>query len=186
MKTNKDRFKGSFRIESDRLQEWDYAESAWYHITICTKNKEPFFGEIVHDEMRLSRLGVIVEEEWKHTERLRLNVSLDEFIVMPNHFHAIVCIINDSLPITNPVETPRWGVSATASRHWKPGTLGSIINQYKGKCTKRIRSKGHPDFAWQRRYHDHVIRDEGDLHRIRRYIRLNPLQWSLDPFHLPD
>jgi REP element-mobilizing transposase RayT len=179
------RFRDEYRVESDRLQDWDYSDSAWYHVTICTKNKEPFFGEIVEEEMRLSPLGMIVEEEWKRTEHLRPNVSLDEFTIMPNHFHAILQIASDHHMKTESVETPRWGVSATELRQWKPGTLGAIINQFKGICTKRIRSIDHPEFAWQRGYYDHIIRDDGDLRRIRRHIRLNPVKWSLDPYHLP-
>jgi REP element-mobilizing transposase RayT len=182
----KQRYKDRYRVESDRLQEWDYSDPAWYFITICTGEKETFFGEIIHEKILLSPLGVIVQEEWKRTERIRPNVTLDEFVIMPNHFHAIVCIRKGHLQKTEPVETPRWGVSSTEPRRWKPGTLGAIINQFKGKCTKCIRRIGYPDFAWQRGYYDHIIRDEGDLRRTRHYIHLNPMKWSLDPYHLPD
>jgi len=185
MKKNEDRFKGLYRVESDRLQDWDYSDPACYHITICTRKKVAFFGEIIREKMLLSHIGVIVQEEWKRTERIRPNVTLDQFVIMPNHIHAIVCLRKGHLQKTEPVETPRWGVSSMDSRRWKPGTLGAIINQFKGKCTKCIRRIGYPNFAWQRGYYDHIIRDEGDLRRIRRYIRLNPLKWSLDPYHLP-
>ena len=104
MKT-KLRFKGRYRVGTDQLQAWGYAGSAWYFITACTKNKEPFFGTIIEDEIQLSTLGMIVGEEWKRTERIRPNVTLDEFVIMPNHFHAILGIRVDPTTKTTSVET---------------------------------------------------------------------------------
>jgi len=178
------KFKGKFRVESTRLPGWDYAAAGFYFVTICTKDREPFFGEVVEGEMRLSEIGEILAEEWQKTEQIREMVSLDEWVIMPNHLHGII-VIHD--PVETPrhvetprgLETPRRGVSTTG-KHWKPNTLGAIINQIKSKCTKRIRAAGHPDFAWQARFYDHIIRDEGSLHRIRQYIQDNPLKWVLD------
>jgi putative transposase len=82
-------------------------------------------------------------------------------------------------------KTPRRGVSTNALAAWKPGSLGAIINQFKSKCTKRIRASTLPSFAWQRGYYDHIIRGDRDLARIRRYIRLNPAKWDLDRYYRP-
>jgi len=166
------------RRDSLRLPSWDYTFPAWYFITICTKNRPPFFGDILDDEIRLSWVGRIVEEEWNRIPSLRPHVILDEWVVMPNHLHGIVIL---------------QGVSARASRRdaptkagLKPGSLGAIVNHFKSNCTKRIRAAGSSTFAWQRGYYDHIIRDEIDRSRIRRYIRQNPLKWSLDPYHCRD
>jgi REP element-mobilizing transposase RayT len=183
---SKPRYVGRYRIESDRLQHWDYASSAWYFITICTKKKEAFFGEIIKDEMQLSPLGTIVEEEWKRTRDIRSNVTLDEYVIMPNHLHAILQIVVIHPLETEPVETHSCASLQSNTLRRPPRSLGAIIAGFKSAVTKRIRATGRHDFAWQRGYYDHIIRNGGDLHRIRRYIHLNPLKWSLDPYHLTD
>ena len=104
-------FKNKYRIPSARLQTWNYADNRMYFITICTKNRECFFGEIVETrcfaspdiaspaevpeyEMQLNDLGKIVESEWLKTIDLRpdMNLELAEYVVMPNHFHGIIYI----------------------------------------------------------------------------------------------
>ena len=102
--------------------------------------------------------------------------SLDNWVVMPNHIHAIIVIHDEN------VETPHWGVSTTTKENWKPGTLGAIINQYKSVCTKRIRAMGCDDFAWQARFYDHIIRNERELDNIRSYILGNPIKWAEDEY----
>ncbi len=86
------------RVSSMRLKNWDYSSPGFYFITICTKNREHFFGKIVgtkgaaHQTMQLSEIGRIVAEEWENTKYIRKNVIIDEWIVMPDHFHGIVMI----------------------------------------------------------------------------------------------
>jgi putative transposase len=169
-----DKFQGRFRITSTRLRDWDYSSAGWYFVTICTKNQKPYFGEVIDSAIHYSPLGVIVAEEWTRTRMFRPNVSLDEWVIMPNHLHGII-IIKD-------VETPRRGV-CTGTSSWKSNSLGSIINQFKGVCTRRIRESGITDFAWQSRYFDHVIRHEESLRKIRKYIRENPMKWALDRYY---
>jgi len=152
--------------------------------------------------VKLSRAGEIAVREWTKTEVIRPNVELDEWIFMPNHMHAILAITEkiDSRPPAEtprhpeptsfqPVETPRRGVSARgwntrrASDKWAPNILGSIVGQFKGKCTKRIRGEGYADFAWQARYYDRIIRSNETLDAIRAYIILNPRNWENDIYH---
>lgn len=89
-----DRFQNKYRIPSARLQTWNYGNAGMYFITICTKNREFYFGEIVNDEMKLSELGKIAETEWIKTIELRpdMNLEMGEFVVMPNHMHGIILI----------------------------------------------------------------------------------------------
>jgi len=76
---------------SIRLRGYDYREAGAYFVTVCTANRECFFAEIVDEAMELNRLGEIVEDEWHRTAILRPQVSLDAFVVMPNHVHGIIC-----------------------------------------------------------------------------------------------
>src|SRR5574340_1231665 len=80
---------------SIRLRDWDYSQTGAYFVTICTKDKKCFFGDITDGEMRLNEYGRIVEREWAQTHDLRQNVHIDEFVVMPNHFHGIL-VMEDS------------------------------------------------------------------------------------------
>jgi putative transposase len=114
-----DLFKNKYRISSARLQSWNYADNGMYFITICTANRECFFGNVVETQciaslpdasgqissqytqpeykMELNNLGRIAEIEWLKTKELRpdMNLELLEFVVMPNHFHGII-YINDN------------------------------------------------------------------------------------------
>jgi putative transposase len=89
-----DRYKGIYRGQTFRLQNWDYGSEGLYFITICTQDREHFFGEINNGKMILSEIGKIVQSEWLKTPSMRpdMNLELVEFVVMPNHFHAIIYI----------------------------------------------------------------------------------------------
>ena len=186
-----DLFKNTYRIPSNRLKGWDYASPGYYFVTICTRDREALFGEVVDDQMRLTPVGEIAAEEWQKTGQIRPNVDLDEWVVMPNHIHGII-IINGpdhvetlrAVETFRMVETFRRNVSTTEPTTTPPrlraNSLGAIINQFKSICTKRIRKMGHADFAWQSRYYDHIIRDEPSLGRIRAYIKGNPVKWATD------
>ena len=137
-------------------------------------------------EMHLSPNGVIVQEEWKKTPCIRPDVSLDAFVVMPNHIHGIIVIEKSFGETTGSVVSPlsetthRVVSTGNKTKTLQPNSLGSIIGQSKSVCTKRIHASGYRDFDWQPRYYDHVIRNEKDLDRIREYITMNPSQWASD------
>ncbi len=189
---NTTKFKSKYLIPSTRLRNWDYAGEGMYFVTICTKNRQGYFGNIEKDKMQLSPMGEIVQKCWMEIPVHFPFVTLDEFIVMPNHIHGIIIINKNAI-----VETPHWGVSTSVSTtqpnshhienkiggfnpNWKPNSLGSIINQFKSICTKQIRKLYKPNFAWQPRFYDHVIRKENSCAHIRQYILENPLKWDMD------
>lgn len=187
-----DKYQGKYRIASARLQNWDYGWNAMYFVTICTQNRECYFGDVVDGEMQLSPIGQIAQKYCLEIPQHFSFVELDEFVVMPNHVHAII-IINkmDDGRDGDLVETPNLGVSTksttttttnAASKKWKPGTLGVIINQYKRIVCINAR-KIHADFGWQSRYHDHIIRNDDSFQRIRNYICKNPKKWADDKFY---
>lgn len=156
-------------------------------------DREFYFGEINNGEMELSEIGGIVADEWCKTEKIRPNIELDEWIIMPNHLHGIVVITgtiteNETMITGNDttmVETPRRGVSTVPTQPpipaptpphptLKPNSLGSIIGQFKSVTTNKF------TFAWQPRFHDRIIRDQKSLNQIRKYIIENPLKWERD------
>ena len=191
-------YKNKYRIPSARLQHWDYGWNAAYFVTICTHNRQCFFGEISNGKMELSEMGKTATIYWMEIPDHFPFVNLGAFVVMPNHIHGIVVIDKPqtvNAPIPDPVETPNLGVSTNDVTNdvangvtnmndknndpWKPGTLGVIINQYKRKCTIESR-KIDPEFAWQSRFHDHIIRDEKSYQNISQYIINNPANWDND------
>ena len=153
----------------------------------CRVDLSTMFGQAVQDDVDLTRIGEIVAEEWLETENVRLNVELDEWVIMPNHVHLILVITFQIPSIKTPSqETPQRGVSTgAASEKWAANTVGSIIGQFKGKCTKRIWAEGFTEFAWQPRFYDRIIRDEEALNKARVYIASNPTNWDEDQDNLP-
>jgi REP element-mobilizing transposase RayT len=191
-------YQNKYRIDSLRLAQHDYSAPGEYFITICTKDKICHLGKVVNGEMHLSPVGLIVQEEWEKSGRVRVNLQLDAFVVMPNHIHGMIVIckslvettggVVSTMPINRGVisslaETTHRVVSTgnkPTSTTLQPNSLGSIVGQVKSVCTKRIHAAGYRDFGWQSGYYDHVIRDEKDLNRIREYIAMNPSRWDLD------
>ena len=176
-------FKNKYRIESIRLKEWDYRNSGYYFVTICTKNREPYFGHIVKGNMILSPVGEIAAQCWREIPKHHAGVQLDEFVIMPNHAHGIVVICS---PVGTLHATSPQGKSTMSEISPKAGSLGVIIRSYKSAVTRLAGLAGFKEFAWQSRYHDHIIRDERSLHRIRHYLVNNPAKWESDRENLSD
>jgi len=159
------------------LAGYDYGQAGAYFITVCVQGRKCLFGEIVDGEMRLNDQGKIIQEEWLRTGIVRPNVELDVFIIMPNHLHGIINLLNVGA-------TRR--VAPTAMRRPRgpmAGSLGAILGQFKSITTKRIKKHGYnySSQIWQRNYYEHVIRNEDELEKIREYIVYNPSKWATDP-----
>lgn len=184
-------YHNKYRVESARLRGWDYSQTGSYFVTICVKDKNRIFGNIINDEIVLSPIGNIARHEWLKTAELRKNVKLDEFIIMPNHFHGIIFIYPIVVVETqraDTVETQR--AASLQPLHFnkpspKPNSLSAIIRSYKSAVAKSIHEK-YPDipFQWQSRFHDHIVRDDSELTRIRSYIAYNPSNWEQDEINL--
>jgi REP element-mobilizing transposase RayT len=203
-----DKFQNKYRIASARLPGWDYGWNASYFITICTKDRECFFGEIVNGEMNLSKTGVIADLMWYEIKNHAKGVELDEFIVMPNHVHGIITLNGeDERPPTilnangdsnvetrhalspkkqndNSIVETRHALSLPAQQRFQnqgKNTISSIVGGYKAAVTKHA-NRLKFDFAWQPRFHDHIIRDEQSFQTISNYIINNAQNWSEDKF----
>ena len=135
----------------------------------------------IHPEMILNEYGAIVQNEWIKTAEIRDEIELDEFVVMPNHFHGIVLIIGrrGDRPVAPTINRP---VDPTTTPGPQPKSIGSLIAGFKSAATKRVNEMRNTPGAklWQRNYYEHIIRNENELHRIREYIRNNPMKWTVD------
>lgn len=194
-----DKFQNKYRIPTNRLSGFDYGSNAFYFVTICTKNKEHYFGEIItnkvephhnvapfdnkhtHNSMiiethnsaslRMTEIGKIVQQYWLEIPNHYPFVTLDKFVIMPNHMHGILYL------------------NSTDKTDWKPNSfgpqsnnLGAIIRAYKSSV-KRYANQNNIEFEWQSRYHDRIIRDENEYFAIKNYIVNNPDNWRLDELY---
>lgn len=161
-----------YRVESIRKPHWDYRTPGLYFVTICTYEMKMFFGRVVNAEMKLSVIGRYAEEKWKEIPSHFSNVSLDEFIVMPNHLHGII-------KLSGPWE-PQLGRNDVKKRLAevgpKTGSLSHIIRCYKGGVTYWCNEQGF-SFAWQPGFHDRILLGPKSLEAVRQYIRDNPRNW---------
>jgi REP element-mobilizing transposase RayT len=157
-------------------------------VTLLTHQRTCVFGNIIDGEMHLNAVGKIVREEWIRSSQVRSEVKLDEFIIMPNHFHGILFILDENIPAQKSQEfqpqvratgrSPQ--LDSERPRGPVPKSLGALIAGFKSSVTKRVNrmnnTPGSP--LWQRNYFDRVIRDEDELNHIHRYIQGNPLRWE--------
>ncbi|MFW6264119.1 MAG: transposase [Cyanobacteriota bacterium] len=176
-------YQGKYRSETTRLKHRDYGANGWYFVTICTRNKSYYFGNIINGQIQLSPIGKIAQQFWLDIPNHFNSTYVDASVIMPNHLHGIVVI-------DRPMVETRHGASLHPSATHndesnqfaplKPGSLQAIINAYKSSVTRWCRKNGYDFFAWQPRYYDHIIRNDGSLDRIREYIQNNPAKWEED------
>ena len=188
------KFKNKYRVESVRLEGYDYSLDGLYFITIITGEREHFFGEIKEGEMYLSEIGKIAEKEWFETLRIRkdMNLQLHEFVVMPNHIHGIIEIGENKFNDDNFMNRrdDMLGVSHSEGNFKiykntfssQSKNIASIIRGYKSSVTIKAR-KINANFSWQARFYDHVVRNNEDYKRISDYILTNPENWKEDRFY---
>ncbi|PWJ56839.1 REP element-mobilizing transposase RayT [Dyadobacter jejuensis] len=182
-----DKFRNKYRISSARLQNWDYASEGAYFITICTKDRLPFFGKIENGKMILSNIGVIADLMWYEIKNHSKNIELGEFVVMPNHVHGVL-ILNVNGLNTNVETLHATSLPPTEKNKFmseispKSNSISTIIRSYKSAVTKHGHRLGFK-FEWQSRFYDHIIRDAKSFENIQNYIVDNPLNWGKDKFY---
>ena len=184
-------FQNKYRVPSTRHAAWNYADSGMYFVTICTAGMIGYFGKIINEEMCLNNIGRVAGQFWLEIPHHFPNVILDEYVIMPNHVHGIIFIDNDILnherrdeavPQRRDEAVPRFytGKHPRMSEiSPQPRSLSVIVGSFKSVCTKKIRSTA-PNFSWQPRFYDRIIRNERELHNIRNYIYYNPAKWDID------
>jgi REP element-mobilizing transposase RayT len=191
----KKKFLNKYRSESARASWWDYANDGVYFITICTANRDWLFGEISNNEMFLSQIGLIVYNEWNISFDMRAELFCDNFVIMPNHIHAILRIENGINKNNDPVGT--YGRASlqgdddeqqqnknTGVAYRSPKSISSFVAGFKSAATKQINEfRKTPKMpVWQSRFHDHIIRNNDEYQRIYNYIENNIQNWNNDKF----
>jgi REP element-mobilizing transposase RayT len=184
------KFRNKYRVESARLEGYDYSSEGMYFITINTERHQRYFGKIVEGKMLPTEIGKIAHEEWFRTLEIRndMNLQLHEFVVMPNHIHGIIEIGKNKFNVTNPRRDATHGVSHSHKDQklvykntFSPQSknIASIIRGYKSAVTKHAHILGK-EFSWQTRYYDRIIRDYKEYTRIANYIKSNVDNWAKD------
>ena len=171
-------YKNRYRIESIHLKNWDYSSDGFYYITVCTKDRQHIFGDIINGKMLLSAHGEIVKKCWVDLPDHYINLILDVFVIMPNHIHGIMIIDNDRI-----VETGLKPVSTyNGTRHG----IFEFIRAIKTFSSKRMNKLDDTSgkTRWQSRFYDHIIRNEKNLTAIREYIENNPTNWEKDDLYI--
>jgi REP element-mobilizing transposase RayT len=160
--------------KATRLAGYDYSQAGFYFVTICTHGRKCCLGEVIDWEMALSEWGEVVQEVWGALPKHYWHVYLDEFIIMPNHIHGIIQLIDEK-------PNPGRGGFLNPPLQQRHG-LSEIVRGFKTWSVRRINQiRNTPGVKfWQRSFYDRIIRDERDLDIIRTYIHNNALKWEDD------
>jgi len=176
-----------------RLKKYDYSDTGWYFITICTQNRKCLFGNVINNKIILNKFGNIV---YKKINELRIykNVEIDVYCIMPNHIHLILIIVGADpcvRPLLKNINLSQ-NIDLGSTRGSTPTqksnpTIGEYVKRFKTLTTfiyiNNVKNNNWPPFEkrlWQRNYYEHIIRNQYDLNRIRQYVRDNPMNWNED------
>jgi REP element-mobilizing transposase RayT len=177
------KYKQIYNPKSNRLQNYDYSSNWWYFITICTKDRQNYFGEIINWEIILNDIWKIAEKYYLEIPKHFPDVILDYFIIMPNHIHWIIIISKNNdwtVETKNFLSLQQDKNNNIKMPKWTSKTIWSIIRWFKIGVTKCIRENTDIYQIWQPNYYDRIIRNEIELDKIRKYIIENPLKWEFD------
>ena len=178
--------------KSPRAQWHDY-NGAEYFVTICTKNRLHYFGEVVDGTMQLTDVGKYASQCIMKISEIHPDVEVPLFVVMPNHIHMVI-LLDGGVGLPPSVglphcDSPTDGNPASAGkdpemqrRANRCGRLSHIIGQFKSAVTKFANANQIP-FSWQPRYYDRIIRNPNEMNRIALYIEQNPMKWETDCFY---
>jgi len=169
-----------------RLKNYDYCQEGLYFITICTKNREKLFAEIVgagssrpnddlfktteQPKLILNEIGMLIENEYSQLEDKYEIIKCHQYVIMPNHFHCIIEIIKNQ-------------------KGGKTPPLPEILGYFKFQTTKKyneaMKLKNEKYLSlWQRNYYENIIRNEETYNKIVDYIENNPVKWGLDKYYM--
>ena len=166
-----------------RLSLYDYSQNGLYFITICTQNMICLFGNIRDSQMTLNSAGAMIHEEFLNTAAIYNNITVEKFIVMPNHLHSILVIDNDK--VMSEVGTSKNGTT----RRSFPTSISEFVQRFKSYTThlyiEGVKNSIYAPFnqkIWEKSFHDHIIRDEVDYSNHWNYIDQNPAKWQEDKY----
>ena len=186
-----DKFLGKYRKQSARAMWHDY-DGGLYFVTICTKDRVHYFGEISENEMHLTEVGQYVVEQIRNVQVHYNYAKIPLWVVMPNHLHAIVIIDGDNIPYKRRVVKTLDGSMVESRRATTlqqrgianmQGGLSVGVGGFKSAVTKFANERGI-SFAWQTRFHDRIVRDTCEMNQIADYIENNVQKWEMDKFYV--
>lgn len=149
-----------------QLKNFGYSSQKYYFVTICAKNHKNIFGTIINEndnvKEKYSACGKIANKHLLQIENHFESITIDKYVIMPNHIHIILII----------------GCDGVSERSRPFPTLSTVVGLYKSGVSREVGSR-----IWQKSFHDHIIRNEKDYAKIWEYIDNNPLKWSLDRYY---
>ena len=164
--------------KSLRLKAFDYSSNGAYYVTVCVEGKRQLLGEVVGGAhpgapaVRLSELGHMVKTHIENIDAVYNNVSVEKYVVMPNHIHIILLVAHE--------RDTGCGNNARDARCASPtkSVIAKVIN-----ALKSLTSRQFGKTLWQRSYHDHIIRNQADYQTKWQYIDQNPAKWADDEYY---
>ncbi len=170
-----------------RLTGYDYSANGSYYITVCTKDKQHILGHSVGGGVldapyvRLSKYGTMVRDALLEMDTFYDDITIDHYVIMPNHVHFILSICAEGGPSRTPAPTHKSRPGHGSSRTPTPtnARLPAFLSAW-----KRFTNKRAGIHLWQRGYYDHVIRNEADYQRIWQYVDENPVRWTEDEYYI--
>ncbi|HRH90777.1 MAG TPA: hypothetical protein PLW01_02545 [Agitococcus sp.] len=201
-----------YHRRSLRLKGYDYSQAGLYFITVCCQDRACLLGDVILGEMVLNDAGNMIHKQWLKLSQRFNHIQLHEYVVMPNHFHAIIEIIpvdtlcinssictnqnNTDIQYQHNVGIPLVGIQNNAIQKGQPQglplrkTIGDILDAFKSITTveyiRGVNTKNWPSFnrrLWQRNYYEHIIRHEQSYQNLSEYICNNPTTWTDDKFY---
>lgn len=155
-----------------RLKGFDYATPGYYFVTICTHDRHHYFGSIFDDDLSLTPAGKMVQETIEECQTHFGSVSVDSYVVMPNHIHVLFGLsvrLNDEPGVESLIDVVHW-MKSTVHQRFREGVV-----THKWRPYDRL--------VWQEGYHDHIVRNERELETLRAYILTNVAVWEKDRFY---
>lgn len=193
-----DKHWNQYRIQSARAPWWDYGKNGIYYVTICTKHRFPFFGEVQNGQMKLSKIGELAKQLWMTLPEMSLpGVKVEALAISPNHIHGIIVLERTVEPVkevsavvgspTSENEAERKAFFQSISP--KKGSLSHLIRKFKGLVTKAAREQGwlgKKTPLWQAGYYDRVVRNTSELERIATHLSNEVHHWEArqDDYHV--
>ncbi len=167
-----------------RLPEFDYSRDGVYFITIDAFDKGAVFGDVFKGKMFLSEPGLVADECWRQIPGHFPKTSLYDYVVMPDHLHGLIAILNEregdghNLKTDTACRVPTEGKEVFS--HPTQGSIPTVVRSYKSAVTKLVHERfpSKMEKVWQSRYYERVIRNERELREAISYIRSNPANWE--------
>jgi len=181
--------------KSIRVKGYDYSQPGGYDVTVCIHAHKCVFGNVKNCEMVLNDAGRMIEKWWQKIPDKYNTVEIDEYRVMPNHFHGIIKFVGaDACARPNALNNERYNNDAYTDEKGQARlsapTVGTVIQWFKTMSTneyiRNVKTEKWLPFdkrLWQRNYYEHIIRNESDLTRVQEYIVNNPAKWEDDEYY---